>query len=110
RGGVARGRSASARGLRTRPARSSRVEPAGRRGATAVSVPPTRPGGDMPELQPGDQAPDFALVDQDGGEVRLADLAGRNVVLFLYPKADTPGCTTQACSLRDAEPDLGGLD
>jgi peroxiredoxin Q/BCP len=46
-------------------------------------------------------APDFTLPDQDGNDVSLSDLNGRTVVLFFYPKADTPGCTTQACSIRD---------
>ena len=50
----------------------------------------------------GKQAPDFALLNQDGQEIRLRDLAGRTVVLFAYPKANTPGCTIQACGVRDA--------
>jgi peroxiredoxin Q/BCP len=58
-------------------------------------------------LQPGDQAPDFALLDQDGTTVRLSDLAGRKVLVYFYPKADTPGCTAQACGLRDVRPDVG---
>lgn len=49
----------------------------------------------------GDPAPDFELPDQDGTPVRLSDLRGRSVVLYFYPKADTPGCTTQACGIRD---------
>ncbi|MFL5893647.1 MAG: thioredoxin-dependent thiol peroxidase [Thermoleophilaceae bacterium] len=49
----------------------------------------------------GDSAPDFALQNQDGETVRLADFAGKTVVLYFYPKADTPGCTTQACGVRD---------
>lgn len=53
-------------------------------------------------LKVGDPAPDFALPDQHGQTLRLADLRGRRVVLYFYPKADTPGCTAQACSLRDA--------
>jgi peroxiredoxin Q/BCP len=57
-------------------------------------------------LKVGDPAPDFALPDQHGDTIRLADLRGRRVVLYFYPKADTPGCTTQACSLRDARPEL----
>jgi peroxiredoxin Q/BCP len=52
-------------------------------------------------LNPGDVAPDFTLPDQDGRSVRLSDLRGRTVVLYFYPKADTPGCTTQACGIRD---------
>ncbi|MDP9378298.1 MAG: thioredoxin-dependent thiol peroxidase [Actinomycetota bacterium] len=53
----------------------------------------------MPTL--GDIAPDFELPDQDGNAVALSDFAGRKVVLYFYPKADTPGCTTQACGIRD---------
>src|SRR5437764_9590909 len=49
----------------------------------------------------GEKAPDFELRNQDDEPVRLADFAGRNVVLYFYPKADTPGCTTQACGIRD---------
>jgi peroxiredoxin Q/BCP len=52
-------------------------------------------------LTPGAPAPDFTLPDRDGNEVTLSDLRGRNVVLYFYPKADTPGCTTQACGVRD---------
>jgi thioredoxin-dependent peroxiredoxin len=48
-----------------------------------------------------DVAPDFVLKDQDGADVRLSDFRGRKVVLYFYPKDDTPGCTTQACELRD---------
>lgn len=49
----------------------------------------------------GDLAPAFTLPDQDGNEVSLADLRGRTVVLYFYPRADTPGCTVQACGVRD---------
>ena len=49
----------------------------------------------------GDEAPDFELPDQDGNPVRLSGMRGRPVVLYFYPKADTPGCTTQACGIRD---------
>ena len=56
-------------------------------------------------IHPGDMAPDFELPDQDGNPVRLRDLRGRRVVLYFYPKADTPGCTTQACGVRDRAPD-----
>jgi peroxiredoxin Q/BCP len=53
----------------------------------------------------GERAPDFTLPDQDGEPVALSDLAGRPVVLYFYPKADTPGCTTQACGIRDHRAD-----
>ena len=52
-------------------------------------------------LQAGDKAPDFELPDQNGELVRLSDLEGQTVVLYFYPRADTPGCTTQACGVRD---------
>ncbi|WP_417562255.1 thioredoxin-dependent thiol peroxidase [Microbacterium sp.] len=56
----------------------------------------------MTELQPGDIAPDFTLVDQDGHDVSLHDLRGGKVVLYFYPAAMTPGCTTEACDFRDS--------
>ncbi|HKJ92286.1 MAG TPA: thioredoxin-dependent thiol peroxidase [Longimicrobiales bacterium] len=52
-------------------------------------------------LSEGDRAPDFSLPADDGSTVRLSDLKGRKVVLYFYPKDDTPGCTKQACGLRD---------
>jgi peroxiredoxin Q/BCP len=56
-------------------------------------------------VEEGDIAPDFALPDQDGNPVRLSDLRGQPVVLYFYPMADTPGCTTQACGVRDHDAD-----
>jgi thioredoxin-dependent peroxiredoxin len=56
-------------------------------------------------LEPGDDAPKFELPDQHGRLVRLADFRGQTVVLFFYPKADTPGCTAQACGVRDHRSD-----
>jgi thioredoxin-dependent peroxiredoxin len=52
-------------------------------------------------IEPGQAAPDFTLPDQDGNPVALSQLRGRTVVLYFYPKADTPGCTAQACGVRD---------
>lgn len=52
-------------------------------------------------LQPGDRAPGFDLPDQNGDKVKLSDFKGDWVVLYFYPRADTPGCTTQACGIRD---------
>ena len=52
-------------------------------------------------LEPGDKAPAFTLPDQDGNKVKLSDFKGETVVLYFYPRADTPGCTTQACGIRD---------
>jgi thioredoxin-dependent peroxiredoxin len=56
-------------------------------------------------VEVGEDAPAFELPDQDGNPVRLGDFAGRKVVLYFYPKADTPGCTTQAYGIRDREAD-----
>jgi peroxiredoxin Q/BCP len=58
-------------------------------------------------LKPGDKAPAFTLLDQDGNKVKLSDFKGRKVLVYFYPKADTPGCTKQACGLRDAMPKVG---
>jgi thioredoxin-dependent peroxiredoxin len=59
-------------------------------------------------IEQGTAAPDFELPNQDGEPVRLSDLRGQNVVLYFYPKADTPGCTTQACGVRDHLPAYEG--
>ena len=61
-------------------------------------------------LEPGDPAPDFTLPDQNGEPVSLASLRGRSVVVYFYPKASTPGCTTQACSVRDHRADYERAD
>ena len=54
-------------------------------------------------LQEGDAAPDFVSTDQNGNTVKLSDLSGQRIVLYFYPKDDTPGCTKEACSFRDAD-------
>jgi len=56
-------------------------------------------------VEPGDVAPDFELPDQDGRTVKLSDFRGQPVVVYFYPKASTPGCTTQACGVRDHRAD-----
>ncbi len=61
-------------------------------------------------LDVGDQAPDFTLSDQHGEPVSLAGLRGKTVVLYFYPKADTPGCTAQACGVRDHRADYEQAD
>jgi peroxiredoxin Q/BCP len=61
----------------------------------------------MARLNVSDKAPAFGLKDQSGTTVRLSSFKGRKVLVFFYPKADTPGCTTQACGLRDLLDDIG---
>jgi peroxiredoxin Q/BCP len=58
-------------------------------------------------LEPGDKAPPFSLPDQSGRKVKLSDFKGRRVLVYFYPKADTPGCTAQACGLRDVSGQIG---
>jgi peroxiredoxin Q/BCP len=58
----------------------------------------------MADIQIGDLAPDFATVDDKANPVKLSDYRGKRVVLYFYPKDDTPGCTTQACGFRDVYP------
>ena len=61
-------------------------------------------------LSEGDPAPDFTLPDQEGNPVTLSKLRGQTVVLYFYPRADTPGCTTQACGIRDHASDYDQID
>ena len=60
----------------------------------------------MKHLKIGDQAPDFSVKDQSGNEIKLSDYAGKRVVIYFYPKDNTPGCTAQACNIRDNYSDL----
>ena len=55
----------------------------------------------MTTLKPGDKAPDFKGKDENGKEIKLADFKGNKLVIYFYPKDSTPGCTSQACNLRD---------
>ncbi len=61
-------------------------------------------------LDIGQRAPDFEMGTDSGGTVSLAGLAGKKVVLYFYPRDDTPGCTKEACGFRDSYPDFAGLD
>lgn len=61
-------------------------------------------------VQEGDAAPDFTMPTDGGGSVSLSDLKGKPVILYFYPKDDTPGCTKQACGFRDALPDFSAAD
>jgi thioredoxin-dependent peroxiredoxin len=63
----------------------------------------------MTTLQTGDAAPPFELLDQHGDTIRLQDFRGRKLLVYFYPEADTPGCTTQSCSIRDHRQDLSGI-
>jgi len=75
-------------------------------------MPPQKPGdattspSSSTPLKPGDAAPAFTLTDQDGKRVSLADFRGGPVLVYFYPRADTPGCTVQACSIRDTKREL----
>lgn len=60
----------------------------------------------MSYLNPGDKAPDFKSTDQDGKTVSLKDFEGHKLIIYFYPKADTPGCTAESCNLRDNYDDL----
>jgi peroxiredoxin Q/BCP len=63
----------------------------------------------MAKLSPNDVAPEFQLLDQHGRTVKLADFGGGPLLVYFYPRADTPGCTRQACSIRDAREQLRDL-
>ena len=64
----------------------------------------------MTTLNIGDPAPDFTLATDSGGSITLSSLRGKKVIVYFYPKDDTPGCTKQACGFRDALPDFTGAD
>ncbi len=61
-------------------------------------------------LHPGDTAPDFEVTTDEGKPLKLSDLRGKNVILYFYPRADTPGCTKEACSFRDSFPRFSTQD
>ena len=63
----------------------------------------------MTRLETGDAAPSFSLLDQHGSAVRLEDFRGRKLLVYFYPEADTPNCTTQSCAVRDHRQELAGI-
>jgi peroxiredoxin Q/BCP len=63
----------------------------------------------MEKLKPSEKAPDFEIPDQDGKTVRLSDFRGKKILLYFYPKANTPGCTLQSCSVSRAREDLASI-
>lgn len=63
-----------------------------------------------PRLEPGDTAPAFTLTADDGSTVSLSDFSGRKVLLYFYPRANTPGCTTESCDFRDNVARFNGVD
>lgn len=63
----------------------------------------------MTHLKSGDKAPSFSGIDQNGKKISISDFSGKNLILYFYPKDNTPGCTAQACSLRDGYEELGSL-
>jgi len=60
-------------------------------------------------IDAGDKAPDFVLPTDGGGEVSLSGMEGKTLILYFYPKDNTPGCTTEACAFRDAQPDFSKI-
>ena len=63
----------------------------------------------MSELKIGDKVKNFELLDQEGKSVKLSDFEGNKVLVYFYPKASTPGCTTQSCAVSEAKEDFAGL-
>lgn len=63
----------------------------------------------LEKLKPGDKAPGFKLLDQNEKEISLSDYLGKKVLVYFYPKANTPGCTTQSCEVRDSKDEFSGL-
>ena len=64
----------------------------------------------MNSLKEGDSAPDFSGIDQNGNQIKLSDFSGKKLILYFYPKDDTPGCTKEACNLRDNYMELKNND
>lgn len=90
------------------PAKTTEKKTVAKKSVTKKVVKPAAINPNLPKI--GDKAPQFSLMDQNGKMVSLKDFKGKNVVVYFYPRALTPGCTVQACSLTDAQNDLEKLD
>src|ERR1700694_4073186 len=77
------------------------ARPLGSQGPLGSLRPPTQERSPIPKLQAGDKAPRFSLNDQDGKRVSLASFAGKKLLIYFYPRDDTPGCTKEACQFND---------
>lgn len=90
----------------TKKATKKAVKKTAKKATKKVVKKVSAPSAKMKSLSAGDTAPDFTLLDQNGKSVSLKDFKGKNVVVYFYPKAMTPGCTVQACGLRDSQAGL----
>ncbi len=90
------------------PAKTTEKKTVAKKVVTKKVVKPATINPNLPKI--GDKAPQFSLLDQNGKTVSLKDFKGKNVVVYFYPRALTPGCTVQACSLTDAQGELKKLD
>jgi len=84
------------------PGQTAPVETVARSESMEESVNIKEGSDDMVVLKVGDKAPDFSLLDQDGKTIKLADFAGKKLLVYFYPKADTPGCTKQSCEVSES--------
>ena len=103
---------ARSRKVATKPKakRKVAVKSASKSASKTMSKPASPSAKPATSVDKGSRAPDFTLASDQGGDVTLSALRGKKVVLYFYPKDDTPGCTVQACDFRDSQPRFSGLD